>query len=120
MFFLPLTTSYCVCEALGFEHGVNTKLKDAPVFYGLMALMILIAAAFVLTPIFSLFQIMIFAQVVNGMLLPIILIFLIILFNSGKQLGLPPLSRVSSISYNIVTWAVIVCLIIVSLLLVAF
>src|SRR3989339_325580 len=117
-FILPLTTSYCVCEALGFEHGVNTKLKDAPVFYGLMALMILIAAAFVLTPIFSLFQIMIFAQVVNGMLLPIILVFLIILFNGGKQLGLPAQSKISSFLYNLIIWAVIACLTVVSVLLV--
>ncbi|MBI5222492.1 MAG: Nramp family divalent metal transporter [Candidatus Magasanikbacteria bacterium] len=119
-FIIPLTTSYCVCEALGFEHGVDRKLKEAPVFYGLIAFMVLFAALFLLTSFFSLFQVMIFAQVVNGMLLPIILVFLIILFNSGKQLGLPPLSRVSSISYNVVTWAVIVCLIAVSLLLVAF
>ena len=117
-FILPLTTSYCVCEAFGFEHGVNTKLKDAPVFYGLMAFMILIAAAFVLTPIFSLFQIMIFAQVVNGMLLPIILVFLIILFNGGEKLGLPPLRRSSSLLFNLVTWTIIVCLSVVSLLLV--
>src|SRR3989339_58083 len=98
MFILPLTTSYCVCEALGFEHGVNTKLKDAPVFYGLMALMILIAAAFVLTPIFSLF--------------------LIILFNGGKQLGLPAQSKISSFLYNLIIWAVIACLTVVSVLLV--
>jgi Mn2+/Fe2+ NRAMP family transporter len=118
-FILPLTTSYCVCEALGFEHGVDRKLTEAPTFYGLMAFMILCAAIFVLLPIFSLFQIMIFAQVVNGMLLPIILIFLIILFNGGEKLGLPPLRKTSSFLFNLVTWTVIICLIAISLLLVA-
>lgn len=118
-FILPLTTSYCVCEALGFEHGVDRKLKEAPTFYGLMAFMVLCAAVFVLLPVFSLFQIMIFAQVVNGMLLPIILVFLIVLFNSGNQLGLPPLGRASSILFNFITWSIIVCLSVISLLLVA-
>jgi len=118
-FILPLTTSYCVCEALGFEHGVDRKITEAPTFYGLMAFMVIFSAVFVVTPFFSLFQIMIFAQVVNGMLLPIILVFLIMLFNSGKELGMPQQSELSSFIYNFITWTIIICLTVVSLLLVA-
>ncbi|MDD5110828.1 MAG: Nramp family divalent metal transporter [Patescibacteria group bacterium] len=119
-FILPLSTSYCICEALGFEHGVNRTWKQARLFYSLLAIIIAFSAVFVLTTFFSLFQIMLFSQVVNGMLLPIILIFLIILLNEAEQLGAPKGSKFGKIFYNIITWETIVRLILVSILLVVF
>lgn len=119
-FILPLTTSYSICEALGFEHGMDTTWKEAPVFYGLMAATIISAGLIVLLPGISLFQVMIFAQVVNGMLLPIILIFLVLLLMDGEKLGLPKQSKVGKFFYYLVTWESIIRLILVSVVLVLF
>jgi NRAMP (natural resistance-associated macrophage protein)-like metal ion transporter len=119
-FILPLTTSYSICEAFGFEHGMDTTWKEARVFYGLMAVTIGLSCIFTLLPFVSLFQIMIFAQVVNGMLLPIILIFLVLLLRKGKILGLPEQSRAGKFFYAFVTWESIIRLIIVSVVLVLF
>lgn len=118
-FILPLTTSYSICEALGFEHGMDTTWREARVFYGIMAVIILISCLITLQPFFTLFQIMIFAQVVNGILLPIILIFLLILLLRGKKIGLPESSRWGKIFYLVITGETIVRLILVSVLLVA-
>lgn len=117
-FVLPLTTSYSICEAFGFEHGMDTTWKEARAFYGLMAVIIVLSAAFTLQPIFSLFQVMLFAQAVNGILLPIILIFVLVLLARGRQFGLPAGSRLGRIFYFVITGETIVRLIIVSALLV--
>ncbi len=119
-FILPLTTSYSICEALGFEHGMDTDWKDATVFYGLIAAVIIFSAVFVLIPGMPLFKTMIMAQVLNGVLLPIILIFLLILLNSQKKLGLPKMGRFEKIIYNFVGWEAVVRLSIISILLIAF
>ncbi len=119
-FILPLTTSYCICEALGFEHGIDRKLREAPFFYGLMAFIIVVAAGFVLNNSISPFRIMIFAQVLNGMLLPVILIFLAVLFSRREELGMPPDSRMARWFYKIVTWEAVARLSLVSILLVLF
>ncbi|MBI5728729.1 MAG: Nramp family divalent metal transporter [Candidatus Magasanikbacteria bacterium] len=117
-FILPLTTSYSICEALGFEHGMDTTWKEAKAFYGIMAAIIVLSAVLTLQPWFSLFQVMIFAQVINGILLPIILIFILILLIKGKQFGLPESSKLGKIFYFVITGETIVRLIIVSVLLV--
>jgi len=119
-FILPLTTSYSICEALGFEHGLDNEWKDAKVFYGLILFVILAPALFVILPGISLFKIMLTAQVLNGVLLPIILIFLLILINSKKRLGLPNGSRLGSFLYNLVGWEAIIRLSIISILLISF
>ncbi|HLC69892.1 MAG TPA: Nramp family divalent metal transporter [Patescibacteria group bacterium] len=118
-FVLPLTTSYSICEALGFEHGVDRTWKEAPTFYGMMAFTIILSAVFVMLSVFPLFHIMIFAQVVNGILLPIILIFLVIILNRGQKIGLPKGSRIGRIFYNLITWEAIIRLSLISILLVA-
>jgi NRAMP (natural resistance-associated macrophage protein)-like metal ion transporter len=119
-FILPLTTSYCICEALGYEQGLDRPYAKAPVFYSLMAVIIILSGVMVLLPFFSLFKIMIFAQVINGILLPVILIFLIILLNKGEEIGLPKQNTVLKWFYNIITWETIIRLILVSLMLVVF
>lgn len=116
-FILPLSTSYTICEAFGFESGINTTWKQAPWFYGSMLASILFGAAVVLLSYIPLFKIMIFAQVVNAMLLPVILVFLVLLLKNRQRLGLPLGSRWGSWAYNIIAWLSIAVLTIVSLLL---
>ncbi|MBI3665479.1 MAG: divalent metal cation transporter, partial [Acidobacteria bacterium] len=70
---LPLSTSYTVCEGLGFESGVNKRFEEAPVFYWLYTLLIVVGAAVVLLPRFPLIRMILASQVLNGVLLPVIL-----------------------------------------------
>ena len=72
---VPLSSSYFACEAFGFERGLHWRWREAPVFYGLLTFFIVVAAAFVVIPGLPLIQVMLLAQVVNGLLLPIILVF---------------------------------------------
>lgn len=72
---VPLSSAYFACEAFGFERGLSFHWREAPVFYGLLTLFVVGAALFVVIPGLPLIQVMFLAQVVNGLLLPIILIF---------------------------------------------
>lgn len=119
-FILPLTTAYCICDAFGWEQGMNTTWKQAPQFYGLMAACIFLPVLYVLLPHISLFRVMILAQVVNGMLLPIILVFLILLLRRRTQLGLPKGGRVSNFIYSLITWETTIRLSLISVMLVVF
>jgi NRAMP (natural resistance-associated macrophage protein)-like metal ion transporter len=84
---LPLSTAYTVCEGLGFESGVNRRIREAPIFYGLYTLLIVIGAGVVLLPKFPLVRMILWSQVLNGMLLPFILIFMILLINKRDLMG---------------------------------
>lgn len=84
---LPLSTSYTICEGLGFEHGVNKTFKEAPHFYGLYTAIIAIGAVAVLLPRFPLFHIMVLSQVVNGLVIPFLMIFLIRLAGNKQLMG---------------------------------
>jgi len=84
---LPLSTAYTVCEGLGFESGVNRRIREAPIFYGLYTLLIVIGAGVVLIPRFPLVRMILWSQVLNGMLLPFILIFMILLINKRDLMG---------------------------------
>ncbi|HEY6958236.1 MAG TPA: Nramp family divalent metal transporter, partial [Candidatus Limnocylindria bacterium] len=72
---VPLSSAYFACEAFGFERGLSFRWREAPVFYGLLTLFVVGAALFVVIPGLPLIQVMFLAQVVNGLLLPIILVF---------------------------------------------
>src|SRR5204863_9842110 len=76
---LPLSTAYSVCEGLGFESGVNKRFREAPIFYWLYTLLIVAGACFVLLPGFALIQMILVSQVINGALLPVVLIFMVLL-----------------------------------------
>ena len=78
---LPLSTAYSVCEGLGFESGVDKRFREAPVFYWLFTLLIVIGAAIVLFPNLNLIKMILLSQVMNGVLLPFILIFMMMLIN---------------------------------------
>ncbi len=114
-FILPLSTAYAVCEALGFERGVSKTYKEAPAFFGLYTALIVIGAALVLWPDLSLYQVMLTSQVINGVLLPPILIFMVLIASNKNVMG----NYVNSSWYNMVSWAFTVVLILLTLLLLA-
>jgi Mn2+/Fe2+ NRAMP family transporter len=84
---LPLSTAYVVCEGLGFESGVNRRFEEAPVFYWLYSLLIVVGAGLVLLPSFPLVRMILLSQVLNGVLLPIILVLITILANRRELMG---------------------------------
>jgi NRAMP (natural resistance-associated macrophage protein)-like metal ion transporter len=104
---LPLSTAYSVCEGLGFEAGVNKPMKEAPVFYGLYTLLIAVGAGVILIPKFPLVQMILLSQVLNGILLPFVLIFMVLLINKVDIMG----EWTNSRSFNLVTWASVVIMI---------
>ncbi len=112
-FILPLSTAYAVCEAFGFEHGVSKSYEEAPVFFGLYTALIIGGAGLVLWPDLSLYHIMLASQVVNGVLLPPILIFMVLIASDNYLMG----SYANSKWYNVVAWIFTIVLIILTLLL---
>lgn len=84
---LPLATSYNICEGLGFESGVDKRFSDAPVFYWLYTLLIGGGAAVVLIPHLPLLKFILLSQVVNGILLPFVLFYMLILVNRPRLMG---------------------------------
>jgi NRAMP (natural resistance-associated macrophage protein)-like metal ion transporter len=112
-FILPLSTSYAVCEAFGWERGVNHRPKNAPVFYGIYTAFIFISAIFVLSPRLPLMSIMLLSQVINGILLPVILIFMLLLINDKTLMG----RYTNSQTFNAISWATVVSLIGLTLIL---
>ncbi|HWZ30595.1 MAG TPA: divalent metal cation transporter [Bryobacteraceae bacterium] len=112
---LPISTAYSVCEGLGFESGVNKRFREAPIFYWLFTLLIVVGAGVILTPHFPLVKMILFSQVVNGALLPFVLIFMTILINKHKLMK----EWTNSRFYNIVAWASVALMIGLTLALVA-
>jgi NRAMP (natural resistance-associated macrophage protein)-like metal ion transporter len=112
---LPLSTSYSVCEGLGFESGVDKKFKDAPIFYWLFTLLIVVGAGVVLMPNFPLVRMILFSQVVNGVLLPFVLIFMTLLINKERVMK----EWTNSRFYNVVSWVSVALMIGLTLALVA-
>jgi NRAMP (natural resistance-associated macrophage protein)-like metal ion transporter len=104
---LPLSTAYSVCEGLGFEAGVSKRMKDAPIFYSLYTLLIVVGAGVVLVPSFPLVQMILLSQVLNGILLPFVLIFMVLLINKADIMG----EWVNSRTFNLVSWATVVIMI---------
>jgi len=104
---LPLSTAYSVCEGLGFEAGVNKPMKEARVFYGLYTLLIAVGAGVILIPKFPLVQMILLSQVLNGILLPFVLIFMVLLINKVDIMG----EWINSRSFNLVSWAAVVIMI---------
>jgi NRAMP (natural resistance-associated macrophage protein)-like metal ion transporter len=107
---LPLSTAYSVCEGLGFESGVNRRFEEAPTFYGLYTLLIVMGAGMVLWPGFPLVRAILFSQVLNGVLLPVIL-FLIVRLASRRDL----MGQWTNLRYqNVVAWVAVVGLLILT------
>jgi Mn2+/Fe2+ NRAMP family transporter len=97
---LPLSTTYLICEGLGWEVGIDKKFVEAPQFYGFYSLMIFLGAGLILYPDIPLIPIMYFSQVVNGMVLPFVLIFMLFLINDKKLMG----KHTNGPIFNIIAW----------------
>ncbi len=103
---LPLATSYSVCEAFGWEMGVNKRVREAPHFYGLYLGLIVLGAAIVLIPSIPLLPVMYLSQVANGVLLPVVLVFMLRLANRPDLMG----GQVNSPAMNVVAWVTVVAM----------
>ncbi|CAG0956224.1 Divalent metal cation transporter MntH [Anaerolineae bacterium] len=97
---LPLSTAYAICEAFGWERGVNQSWEDARIFYGLYTGLIIVGAAVALIPDVPLITILLASQTVNGILLPVILILMLRLCNDRRLMGKYANSRLA----NIIGW----------------
>jgi Mn2+/Fe2+ NRAMP family transporter len=84
---LPLATTYNVCEGLGFESGIDRRWSEAPIFYGLYTFLIVVGAGAVLIPGLPLLKLILISQVANGVLIPFVLIFMLILINKRGLMG---------------------------------
>ena len=104
---LPLSTAYSVCEGLGFEAGVNKRWREAPIFYSLYTLLIVVGAGVVLIPGFPLVRMILLSQVLNGMLLPFVLIFMLLLINKKELMN----EWVNPRWFNGVSWVMVVVMI---------
>jgi NRAMP (natural resistance-associated macrophage protein)-like metal ion transporter len=104
---LPLSTAYTVCEGLGFESGVDKKFGDAPAFYWLYTLLIIAGGAVVLIPGLPLVKIAVLSQVVNGVVLPFVLIFMLLLINKKELMG----EYVNTRLFNAIAWLTTVVMI---------
>ncbi len=97
---LPISTAYAVCEGLGFESGLDKKFHEAPAFYWLYTLLIAAGAGVLLVPNVPLAQIMLLSQVVNGVVLPFVLVFMLLLTNDPELMG----EHVNSRTFNVIAW----------------
>jgi NRAMP (natural resistance-associated macrophage protein)-like metal ion transporter len=84
---LPLATSYNVCEGLGFESGVDKRFSEAPIFYWLYTLLIGGGAGIVLIPHLPLLKFILYSQVANGILIPFVLVYMLLLVNRPRLMG---------------------------------
>src|SRR3989442_2132126 len=94
---MPLSTSYAICEAFGWESGISKDFREAPVFMGLFTLLLVIGAAVVLSPSVPLIPLILVSQNVNGLLLPIVLVFILKLAADRSLMGHEANGRVSQV-----------------------
>ena len=104
---LPLTSAYAICEAFGWESGLDREWSEAPIFNGLYTFVIVSSAAIILVPGLDLIAIMLVSQVVNGVLLPFLLIFMMLIINDRTIMGRHVNTRLN----NALAWATIVVVI---------
>ena len=108
---LPISTAYAVCEGLGFESGLDKRFHEAPAFYWLYTLLIVAGAAVLLVPRFPLVHIIVLSQVVNGIVLPFVLVFMLLLANDRELMG----EHVNARWYNVVAWITVVVMIVLTI-----
>ncbi len=111
---LPLATAYCVCEGMGWESGVDKNFRTAPQFFWLYTGLIVFGAGLILYPRAPLILIMYLSQVVNGVLLPFVLVFMLKLINDRELMG----DHVNSKAFNGIAWTTTVVMIVLTVLLV--
>lgn len=108
---VPLSTAYAVTESLGWESGLGRRVREAPLFTGIYTFVILIAAVLILVPNRSLLDVIIRAQVINGVLLPVVLVLMLRLINKRRLMG----DFVNSLPYNIVAYLTVITVAMLSL-----
>ncbi len=108
---IPLSTAYAVCEAFGWDAGLDRGFRDAPVFFGLYTALVVSGALVILIPGIPLIAVSFLSQVLNGILLPFILIFLIILTNDQRLMG----PYRNSVWFNIVSGITVITMILLTL-----
>ena len=108
---LPISTAYAVCEGLGFESGLDKKFHEAPVFYWLYTLLIVAGASILLVPQIPLVYVSVFSQVINGVVLPFVLVFMLLLSNDRELMG----EHVNTRGYNIIAWITAVVMIVLTI-----
>jgi NRAMP (natural resistance-associated macrophage protein)-like metal ion transporter len=111
---LPLSTAYTVCEGLGFESGLDKGFREAKFFYWLYSLLLFAGAAVVLIPNFPLVKFSILSQVLNGVLLPLVLVFMLKLINKHELMGKYTNTR----WFNLIAWTTAIIVTALSLVLV--
>lgn len=111
---LPLATAFFVCEAFGWNSGVNKKFNEAPQFYGIITLLIAIGALIIMLPDIPLIPIMYVSQVINGIMLPVILVMMLVIINKKKVMG----EFVNGKAFNIIAWGSALLLSVLSIVLV--
>jgi NRAMP (natural resistance-associated macrophage protein)-like metal ion transporter len=104
---LPLSTVFTVCEGLGFESGVDKRFHEAPEFYWLYTLLVALGAGVILWPDFPLVRMILLSQVINGVLLPFVLIYMVLLINKKSLMKEWTNSRL----YNAVAWMSVIIMI---------
>jgi Mn2+/Fe2+ NRAMP family transporter len=111
---LPLSTAHVICEGLGFEAGLDRKVKEAPAFYSLYTGLIVVGAGIILIPRAPLFKILVLSQVANGVWLPVVLIFILLLINRRDLMG----DHTNTWGFNVIAWTMSVIMIVLTLVLV--
>ncbi|HEY0704299.1 MAG TPA: Nramp family divalent metal transporter [Candidatus Acidoferrales bacterium] len=111
---LPLSTAHVICEGLGFEAGLDRKVKEAPAFYSLYTGLIVVGGGIILLPKAPLFKILVLSQVANGVWLPVVLIFILLLINRRELMG----DHTNSWGFNLVAWGASIIMIILTVILV--
>ena len=107
---LPISTAYAVCEGLGLESGLDKRFEEAPAFYWLYTALIVFGAGVLLVPRLPLLRVMVLSQVVNGILLPFVLIFVLLLINDRELMG----EHTNSRWYNVISWITVGAMILLS------
>ena len=110
---LPLATAFYVSEAFGFEAGIDKKWDEAKEFYTLYTGILVISAIIILIPNAPLIKISVWSQVINGVLLPVVLVSMILLINNKKIMG----NYVNNLAQNIIGWSAVIVLTGLSLIL---
>ena len=110
---LPLATTYYICEAMGWETGTGKRFKDAPQFNSIFTIILIMGASIVLMPNLPLIKVMWFSQIINCLLLPVVLIFMLMLVNKKELMG----DYRNSHWMNIVTYVSTAILVVLNLIL---
>jgi Mn2+/Fe2+ NRAMP family transporter len=107
---VPLATAYYICEAMGWERGVNKTFREAPHFMWIYTAMIVASCAIILIPGAPLVMLMVLSSVINGLLLPFVLVFALSLVNNKKIMG----EHTNPKGYNIIAWATVVSIVVLA------